>query len=52
MDPVDGYAVEEVDDRVRITLSNRYGEGEIYLFPVPDARAIAMAILEVTGQGD
>ena len=52
MDPVDGYTVEGMDDRVKLTLSNRYGEGDVYLFPIPDARAIAIAILEVTGQGD
>lgn len=46
MEIVDGWSVESVKDEVTLTFTNRYGEGETYLFPKEDALYMALALLE------
>lgn len=39
--PVDGFSVERAGEKVVLTLSNRYGEADVFVLPVTDARRIA-----------
>jgi len=49
-EPVDGFTVTDHSEQVEIVLSNRYGKGEVYLFPREDALKLARAVLKATGQ--
>lgn len=44
--PVDGFSVETVDGRVVLTLSNRYGEGDVFVFEALDALRIGTALID------
>ena len=44
--PVDGFTVDRsVDGEVTLTLSDRYGRGEVYTFSTEDAERIGRALL-------
>lgn len=42
---VDGYSVERKGDEVILTLSDRYGQGDIYSFPAEDALKVGVALV-------
>jgi hypothetical protein len=43
--PVDGFSVEHQPGVVKLILSNRYGEGDLYLLNAVDAGRIGLALL-------
>lgn len=51
-DPVDGFTVERSGGRVALTLSNRYGQSDRYLFDPDDAGRIGEALLIASVQSD
>lgn len=49
MEPVDGFTVERYEGKIILTLSNRYGQGEVYTLTIEDARKIMEALEHYIG---
>lgn len=49
MEPVDGFTVERAGDKIFLTFSNRYGQGEVYTLTIEDARKILEALEQYIG---
>lgn len=49
MEPVDGFTVERIEDKIYLTFSNIYGQGEVYVLTIEDARKIMEALEHYIG---